>query len=140
MKIAVVGSRDFFLIYDYKKQEYIVDENKKRFVHEILINDFSNGDILISGGAKGVDIFAEQNIDEWNRMAFVHSRKSNKWGKIIFKPDWNKYGTKAGFLRNQLIIDEADKVIAFWDGKSKGTKISIDLAIKAGKPLDIYIR
>ena len=115
MKIAVVGSREF------------KDNN---LIKEILIREFSVDDILISGGAKGVDSYAEQLIDEWNRLCY----------KKIFKPNWDKYGKRAGFLRNQLIIDEADKVIAFWDGKSKGTKHSIDLAIKAGKPLDIYVR
>jgi hypothetical protein len=60
--------------------------------------------------------------------------------KHIFKPDWDKYGKRAGFIRNELIINEADKIIAFWDGESKGTKLSIDLAIKAGKPIDIYVR
>ena len=36
--------------------------------------------------------------------------------------------------------NEADKIIAFWDGRSKGTKISIDMAIKANKNIDIYVR
>ena len=40
----------------------------------------------------------------------------------------------------EFIKGSADKVIAFWDGKSNGTKYSIDLAIKANKPVDIYIR
>ena len=140
MKIAIVGSRDFFLIYDYKNLKYIVDYVKTSFAHEVIINEFSEGDILISGGAKGVDIFAEATIDEWNKKAYEYSKNPNKLEKKIFKPDWDKYGKKAGFLRNQLIVNEADKVIAFWDGKSKGTKHSIDLAIKAGKPLDIYVR
>jgi len=49
---------------------------------------------------------------------------------IIIKPEWNKYGKSAGYKRNSLIINEADKVVAFWKGESKGTKHSIDLAIK----------
>ncbi|KKK98473.1 hypothetical protein LCGC14_2642380, partial [marine sediment metagenome] len=140
MKIAVVGSRDFFLIYDYHKNEYVIDEEKGIFVNETLVNEFSDGHVLVSGGAKGVDICAEQTIDEWNTATFNVTKIPNKWKKKIFKPDWNRYGKRAGFLRNELIVAEADKVIAFWDGTSKGTKHSIDLAIKAGKPLDIYVR
>ncbi len=140
MKIAVVGSRDFFLIYDYKSKKYIVDSDKRYFVDTILIREFrnfahnpdhelTNMDItIVSGGAKGVDQYAEQFAMIWNLKT------------KIFKPDWNRYGNGAGFIRNQLIIDEADKVIAFWDRTSKGTKNSIDLAIKAGKPLDVYVR
>lgn len=140
MKIAVVGSRDFFLIYDYLNKGYIVDEEKERFAYEILINEFSDGDILISGGAKGVDIFAEKTIDEWNRLKLHVTATISQFQKKIFLPDWDRYGKKAGFIRNQLIIDEADKVIALWDGSSKGTKHSIDLAITKKIPVDIYIR
>lgn len=118
MKIAVVGSRNF--IY-------------KKFVMAKLIAIISGlehyDDVLIvSGGAQGVDSWAEEIA-----LRF-------KIPKIIFKPDWNKYGKRAGFIRNELIINEADKVIAFWDGESKGTKHSIDLAIKAKKHVDIYVR
>ncbi len=84
--------------------------------------------IIVSGGARGIDSLAEIEA------------KNLKIKTIIFKPDWDRYGKKAGFLRNILIINEADKVIAFWDGASKGTKHSIDLAIKQDKPLDIYVR
>ncbi len=140
MKIAVVGSREFFLIPDDKNLKLIVDYAKTNFAHEILINEFSEGDILVSGGAKGADMFAEATIDDWNEKAYAYSKNPKKWEKIVFKPDWDRYGKKAGFLRNILIINEADKVIAFWDGTSKGTKHSIDLAIKQDKPLDIYVR
>jgi uncharacterized phage-like protein YoqJ len=120
MKIAIVGSREF---------------KNKDFVQNIVSNQLTNGDYFISGGARGVDTWAEETIP------ILETGLANfKINKKIFKPDWNKYGKRAGFLRNQLIIDEADKVIAFWDGKSKGTKHSIDLAIKANKPIDIYIR
>jgi hypothetical protein len=140
MKIAVVGSRDFFLIYDYKSGKYIVDKDKERFAHYILIDGFSGGDILISGGAKGVDIFAEKTIDEWNKIAYSYSTTPKQFKKIILLPDWDRYGKRAGFIRNQLIIDEADKVIAFWNGTSVGTKHSISLAITKKIPIDIYIR
>jgi tyrosyl-tRNA synthetase len=48
----------------------------------------------------------------------------------IYKPDWEKYGKAAGVIRNEDIINYSDRVIAFWDGKSKGTKNSIDHARK----------
>lgn len=118
MKIAVVGSREF---KDKKKVYYELN----RF-HELV--DYESEVIFVSGGARGVDSYAE---DVANKLGFKC---------IIFKPEWDKYGKKAGFLRNQLIINKADKCVAFWDGQSKGTKHSIDLAIKKGIPTDIYIR
>lgn len=118
MKIAVIGSRAF-KNHEYMKIVLMARIKDIQYYEDILI---------ISGGAIGVDSWAEEVAKE----AEVPT--------IIFKPDWDKYGKRAGFLRNELIINEADIVIAFWDGQSKGTKHSIDLAIKAKKPIDIYIR
>jgi hypothetical protein len=117
MKIAFVGSRGFSdkELVKMKTIEYLSN-------HGLPINEF------ISGGAIGVDTWA-QEIAQWLTVKCT-----------IFKPNWDKHGKSAGFIRNKLIIDSADHVIAFWDGKSKGTKSSIDLAIAAGKPIDIYIR
>ena len=42
--------------------------------------------------------------------------------------DWNKYGKRAGYLRNADMAKEAHALIAFWDGKSKGTNHMIQLA------------
>lgn len=132
MKIAVVGSREFKdknFVFDtlnnILKSTFIDQKDKIRKRASTYTFDPIT---IISGGAKGVDSWGEE---------FAHCQ--NCLVKIFY-PDWDKYGKRAGFLRNELIINEADKVIAFWDGQSKGTKHSIDLAIKAGKPVDIYVR
>lgn len=118
MKIAIVGSREFKgidlatdIIFEFLK-EYVDDE-------EIYV---------VSGGAKGIDSLAERIAVKLNIET------------IIFKPDWSIYGKSAGYIRNKLIINSADMVLAFWDGKSKGTKHSINLAVKANKPINIYVR
>jgi len=116
MKIAVVGSREFKDIV---------------LLRTILCKAFSERRAdFVSGGARGVDTEASNFLKSWNPAI----------KQVIFKPEWDKYGKRAGFLRNELIINEADKIIAFWDGQSRGTKHSIDLAIKASKPIDIYVR
>jgi len=125
MKIAIVGSREF---------------KDKKLIESIVRLKFIKGDTFISGGARGVDSIAESIIDEFNKIFRVYSKNPQLIDKKIFKPDWDKYGKRAGAIRNKLIVNEADRIIAFWDGESKGTKITIDLAIKAGKPLDIYVR
>ena len=125
MKIAIVGSREF------------KDNNLLRHV---LLDEYRNlyEGTIISGGARGVDTWAIDIANELNSLNYEEGQTKLKIK--VFVPDWNKYGKIAGFLRNQLIINEADKIIAFWDGKSKGTKHYIDLAIKVGKPIDIYVR
>ena len=109
MKISIIGSRSFF---DYTMLEKILNKEKI--------------DILVSGGAKGADSLGEQYA------------KNNNIPTLIFKPDWKKFGRAAGFIRNKDIIDNSDKVIAFWDGKSKGTLNSINLAKKQNKKVIIY--
>ena len=120
MRIAIVGSRNF---------------KDRNFVSNTVSKHINNGDCLVSGGARGVDTWAEEIVPILNSglLNFTITKK-------IFKADWDKYGKKAGYLRNIDIIEYSDFVLAFWDGKSKGTKHSIDLAIKSGKPLNIYVR
>lgn len=105
MNIAVIGSRNFS---DYNKLETILNNLKPNITK------------IISGGAKGADSLAEK----W--------AKNNNIETKIFIPDWNKHGKAAGFIRNKLIIMDADEIVAFWDGKSKGTQNSINLAKEKG--------
>lgn len=82
---------------------------------------------IISGGAKGVDQAAEQYANENNIPLEVHL------------PDYQKYGRGATLVRNKLIVDSADFVLAIWDGKSPGTKSVIDYCKKQGKPYEVRI-
>jgi hypothetical protein len=56
----------------------------------------------------------------------------------VFPADWDKHGKAAGFLRNTTIIENADWVVAFWDGTSRGTSDSIKKAHAAGKPISVF--
>ena len=82
-------------------------------------------DAIVSGGAKGADTCARE----------FATRKGIKM--IEFLPDYKRYGRSAPLVRNRQIIDCCDKVLAFWDGKSKGTKYTIDYAEKMGKPVRV---
>ena len=124
MKIAVVGSRNF---YDFPFLRMTVEN------YFMKIYRFKRP-IFVSGGARGADKDAENFID------FYNQNLEEKIQKEIYLPDWDKFGKGAGFIRNRTIIENADLVVAFWNGESKGTKNDIDLAIKMGKPIDIYIR
>lgn len=107
MKVAVIGGRDFT---NYE----LLDNTLKVYSDKITT--------IVSGGAKGADFLAEY----W-------AEKNNK-GTLIFLPNWDLYGKKAGFVRNELIVINSDAIIAFWDRKSRGTKSSIDIAKKLNKP------
>lgn len=111
MKFGVVGSRNF---------------NNYELLNKTL-SEYDNINYIISGGAYGADKLAE-------RYAINNNIKT-----IIFLPEWSKYGKSAGFIRNKLIVNESDIIIAFWDGKSKGTKLTIDLIKKYNKPYRIIL-
>jgi hypothetical protein len=75
---------------------------------------------IVSGTANGADKCGEQ----WATSNGLRVRR--------FPADWNKYGRSAGYIRNSEMADYAEALIAFWDGKSKGTKHMIDLALDKG--------
>jgi len=110
MELLITGSRTF---------------NDK----ELLFSELNklNFDLLISGGAKGADQLAEEFVRCHNIPIDQH------------KPDYKKYGRGAPIVRNKEMVELCDTVIAFWDGKSKGTKSTIDYAKKLGKEIRIIL-
>lgn len=110
--LAVIGSRGF---NSYDMLSYILDE------YLDLYSDI----VFVSGGAAGADRLAA-------RYANLHSITIYE-----FLPNWDLYGKRAGFMRNTDIVESADEVLAFWDGKSKGTLDSIKKARQMNKHLTI---
>ena len=115
-RVAIVGSRDYGVWYDE-------DGNKHQDLSEVreFIGSLPACVTIISGGAKGVDTAAEQAAVEFDLSLKV------------WKADWATYGKRAGMVRNRQIVDDADCVIAFWDGFSSGTKHTIEEARARGK-------
>lgn len=112
MNIGIVGSRNF------KNLDKVT-----AMVRDLLNDD----DVVISGGARGVDSTAEKAARERGLEV------------IIYRPDWKKHGKRAGFLRNKKIVDKSDTIVAFWDGESKGTVLTMDLAEKNNKRLELVL-
>lgn len=81
--------------------------------------------VVVSGGAKGVDTWAEQ------------AARQRGLDVKVFPADWNTYGKSAGFRRNADIVNACDELTSFWDGVSRGTAHSVELARKAGKPVTV---
>ena len=86
-----------------------------------------NTTVIISGGAKGVDTSARE-------YAIAHGIELTE-----FLPEYEKYGRGAPLKRNITIIENADLVLAFWDGKSRGTKFVIDNCRKMGVEVRVVI-
>lgn len=82
---------------------------------------------IVSGGAKGVDTSARE-------YAISHGIKLTE-----FLPEYKKYGRSAPLKRNITIIENADLVLAFWDGNSRGTKFVIDNCKSRGIPVKVFV-
>ena len=81
---------------------------------------------IVSGGARGVDTCARN-------YALRHGLKLTE-----FLPEYDKYGRGAPLRRNIAIIEYADLVLAFWDGKSRGPKFVIDTCKKRNIPVVVH--
>lgn len=55
-----------------------------------------------------------------------------------FPANWNKHGKSAGILRNVEMSENADALIALWDGKSRGTSHMIEIAKKKGLKVFVF--
>lgn len=58
--------------------------------------------------------------------------KKRGWKVEEYPANWDKYGMKAGHIRNNVMAERAEALIAVWDGMSKGTAHMIAAAEKAG--------
>lgn len=119
MKLAIIGGRDFG---DYDLLRRTISRHFWEFG-----NPFFLVTEIVSGGAKGADSLG-------TRFAREQDLKLTE-----YLPDWEKYGKRAGFIRNEDIIKNSDFVLAFWDSVSKGTGNSLSIAKRLKKPtLIIY--
>jgi len=82
---------------------------------------------IVSGGAKGVDTSARE-------YALARGIRLTE-----FLPEYDKYDRGAPLKRNITIIEHADVVLAFWDGKSRGTKFVIDNCKQMGVPVKVFV-
>lgn len=112
VKVIIAGSRNF---EDFEKLEHtIMMKFKEKGLHR---NDVE----IISGTARGADQLGE-------KFAYKYGLALTK-----FPANWDKYGKRAGYLRNVDMAEYAKDnglLFAFWDGQSKGTKHMIEIGKK----------
>ena len=80
---------------------------------------------IVCGEARGADSLGKRYANERDIPA------------MSFPADWDLYGKRAGYIRNKEMADNADALIAFWDGESRGTANMIQLARQANLPCRI---
>jgi hypothetical protein len=111
MRVAIVGSRDYPNMRDVAA----------------YVDRMDPEDVVVSGGARGVDTVA------------AIAARARGMSVVVIPADWSRYGRDAGMIRNTEIVRSVDRVVAFWDGRSPGTKNTMDTATRAGVPLTTFI-
>ena len=106
MKLLIAGSRS---IMEFDLTAYVSPDTE----------------LIISGGAKGVDSLAEQYADE------------HRISKLILHPRYDLYGKAAPLKRNEAMVELADYVLVLWNGTSRGTKHTMEYARAMGKPITV---
>lgn len=106
MKLIIAGSRNFT---DYALVEKTIAKMN------IEISE------VVCGKARGADTVGE----DW---ALAHQVPVK-----YFPAQWDLYGKAAGAIRNAEMAEYGDYLLAFWDGKSRGTKNMIETMKKLGK-------
>jgi hypothetical protein len=81
---------------------------------------------VLSGCAKGPDLLGEV----W--------ANSHQIPLIRYPANWDEHGKYAGMLRNIQMAENAEALIALWDGESSGTSHMIETAYEHG--LQVYVR
>lgn len=81
---------------------------------------------ILSGTCRGIDRAGEG----WAHLNHVRVAQ--------FPADWANKGKGAGYSRNVQMAENADALVAIWDGKSRGTKHMIDIATKRGLKVHVY--
>lgn len=110
MKVLVCGSRGFGSPTTIRQRIYALPEDTT----------------VIHGGARGADT-----------QAGIYAARAG-FKVLVFKADWKRHHGGAGRIRNrEMLNQQPDLVIAFWDGSSKGTKDTIDEAKRRGIPVEV---
>lgn len=110
LSVIIAGSRSFndYELLKTKCSEILQDIQKE------------NSITVISGTANGADRLGERYAEE-------HDFQVKR-----YPADWKRFSLSAGIIRNALMAKHANMLIAFWDGKSRGTRNMIETARKAG--------
>jgi hypothetical protein len=117
-RIAIVGSRG------YPRLDLV-----RRYIQSLPANT------TIISGTRAPDDRPDEAITDVDSCA-IRAAERRGLAVQVYPADWRE-GRGAGLARNTLIVEAADKVLAFWDGRSRGTADTMRKARAAGKRLAI---
>jgi hypothetical protein len=113
MRVLVCGSRRW--------------QDRDAIINRLADLTYRNPEVtIVHGNAGGADKIAHQEAQKLGFFVEPHPA------------DWKQHGKRAGYLRNEEMVNlGADLCIAFWDGRSNGTRHTMDLARDHGIPVEV---
>lgn len=111
-KVIVAGGRDF--VPNQRSWEILDNLVSRKMAEGFVIE-------VVCGEARGGDAFGK---------LWANTRGHQV---ISMRADWDRYGKRAGYLRNEEMGNYADALVAFWEG-SPGTRHMIGYMVKLKKP------
>ena len=118
MNVLFFGSREIGDAMVLKKAAAIVRSELGRL-------DFST-DVVIHGGAVGVDTLVDM---EAKRLSFQVS---------VYEPNYRMWGKRAPLLRDDEMVRAAQCAVGIWNGWSNGTAYTARKMRMSGKPMRFY--
>lgn len=118
MKLIIAGSRHFEEGLAYAELVKI----------RITDHPMIQATEIVSGKAKGVDSAGEAYADFYGEIPVKE-----------FPAEWDKYGNRAGPIRNNKMAAYADALLLIWDGKSTGSAHMKSAMIALDKPVYEFI-
>lgn len=125
MKLIIAGSRSI-TDYEIVKQAVIASGYWKQYKHSLEI---------VCGMALHWKWKENPDSGGVDRLGYEFAKRNNL---VLheFPADWHRYGKRAGFMRNEAMGDFAKaqegRLLAIWDGESKGTVGMVAYAKKIG--------
>lgn len=114
-RVIIAGSRSFSN-YELLRKHCLFLLQEKMRTHRVII---------VSGHAHGADTLGERFAKEQGLTVELHPAK------------WKALGKAAGMIRNAEMARASDALIAFWDGKSRGTAHMINFARRRGLEVSV---
>lgn len=116
-RVLICGSRNF----------------SDKWAISVIVSQLPSDAVIIQGGAPGADSIAAEVAIEYGLVLET------------YKADWKRYEKRAGYIRNQQMLDEGKPTVLFafvTKGislkESKGTAMMVRIAKKAGIPIFVH--
>lgn len=114
--LVIIAGRRSFSNYELLRKHCLFLLQEKMRTHRVII---------VSGHAHGADTLGERFAKEQGLTVELHPAK------------WKALGKAAGIIRNAEMARASDALIAFWDGKSRGTAHMINFARRRGLEVSV---